>query len=98
MPTRSARDNSVADSSCVEFDSSASIASDSRVHKYVLISLRSVPGFDFGARSRFELFALSLVFSNVVSSGKCSTLVSSLFVIVTNCTSFCVIAWLCCLC
>ena len=89
MPTRSARDNSVADSSCVEFDLNASIVSDSRVHKYALISLRSVPGFDFGPRSRFELFALSLVFTNVVSS---------LLVVVADCTSFCVIAWLCCLC
>jgi hypothetical protein len=82
MPTRSARDNSVADSSCVEFDLSASIVLDSRVHKYALISLRSVPGFGFCARSHFKLFALSIVFSDVVPS---------FFVIVTECTSSCLI-------
>ena len=57
MPIRSARDNSVADNSCVEFDFSASIVSDSRVHKYALILLWS------GFLSPVSILALGLALS-----------------------------------
>ena len=78
MPIRSARDSSVADSSCVEFDLSASTVSDSRSHKYALMSSWFVPGCGLGARFCSELFALLLVFN----------LVSSFLVTVAGCTSF----------
>ena len=82
MPIRSARDNSVADSSCVEFDLSAFTASDSRIHRYALILSWFIPGSGFGVRFCLELFAPSFV-SNAVSSFPVSMI---------DCTSFCVIA------
>ena len=93
MPIRSARDNSVADSSCVEFDLSVLTALDSRIHRYALILSWFIPGSGLGVRGSglgvgfcFELFAPSFVFNAV----------SSFPVTVADCDSFCVIAWLRC--
>ena len=82
MPIRSARDNSVADSSCVEFDFSALTASDSRIHRYAPTLPRFILGSGLVVRFCFELFAPLFVLN----------VVSFFFVIVANCTSFCVIA------
>ena len=82
MPIRSARDNSVADSSCVEFDFSVLTASDNRIHRYAPTLPRFIPGSDLVVRFCFELFAPSFVFNAV----------SSFPVTVANCASFCVIA------
>ena len=78
MPIRSARDSSVADSSCVEFDLSAFTVSDSRPHKYAFMSSWFAPGCGFGAGFCSVLFALSPVFD----------LVPFFPVSVAGCTSF----------
>ena len=66
MPVRSAKDSSVADSSCVEFDLSAFTASDSRPHKYVFTSSWFAPGCGSGAGFCSALFALLPVFDLVL--------------------------------
>ena len=86
MPVRSAKDNSVADSSCVEFDLSALTALDSRIHRYALILSWFIPGSGLGVGFCFELLASSLVFN----------VVSSFFVTMADCASFSVISRLCC--
>ena len=82
MPVRSAKDNSVADGSCVDFKLSALTALVSRVHRYALILSWFIPGS--GAGFHFELSAPSFAF-NVVSS------VSSLSTAMVDCASSCVI-------
>ena len=78
MPVRSARDSSVADSSCVEFDLSAFTVSDSCSHKYAFMSSWFAPGCGSGAGFCSVLFALLPVFD----------LVSSFLVSVAGCISF----------
>ena len=82
MPIRSARDNSVADSSCVEFDLSVFTAPDSRIRRYALILSWFVPGSGLGVRFCFELFA-PLFILNAVSSFSAT---------MADCTSLCVTA------
>ena len=65
MPVRSARDSSVADSSCVEFDLSAFTASDSCSREYAFTSSWFAPGCGSGAGFCFVLFALLPIFDLV---------------------------------